>query len=163
MRKAILIIGGCFALLLVSSLLVTPESILKPYYNVRYHWSHLPTQSVLSLDTEIFEKFNHSDSSGSYNYGKDINFLYGSRHNQSANTYYYRFVNRGQYSLCVTSQGFAHLSGNSTMRLATGETKYLVLKDNRPPEQRSYRLYFYEACGWVSYSGGGLEITVPSE
>ena len=163
MRKATLVISGCLAVLLISFLLVMPEFVLKPYYNVLYYWSHLPSQSISSLDQKIFERFNHSDSGGSYEYGKDVDFLYESRYSQMVNTYYYRFVNRGQRSLCVVSEGFAHLSKNSTMRLAAGETKYRILKDDRPPKERTYRLYFYESCGWFSYSGGSLELTMPSE
>lgn len=102
-----------------------------------------------------------TDSGGSYNYGGKINFLYASRYNGSNRTYYHRFANTGQYLFCVTSEGFAHLMGDVQIRLLPGETKYLVLKNVYQSNVYNYRLHFYESCGWFSYSGGSIELTMP--
>ena len=163
MRTTLLLVGSFLVLLIVSFLLVMPEFITSPYYDLRYRWAHLPTQTVLSLDPAIFKKFGPIDSGGEYNYGSQVNFLYEWRYDQSTQTYYYRFANTGKYPFCVTSEGLARLVGNVNIQLSSGETKYLVLKNGRSPNLFSYRLHFYESCGWLSYSGGSLELTLPSE
>jgi len=158
-----LLIGSFLVLLIVSFLLVMPEFMTNSYYDLRYRWSHLPTQTASSVDPTIFKKFGPMDSGGKYNYGSQINFLYESRYDQLTQAYYYRLANTGQNPFCVASEGLAFLTGDVKIRLSPGETKYLVLKDRRPPNLYSYRLHFYESCGWFSYSGGSLELTAPLE
>lgn len=163
MRTALLILGSFLVLVAVSFLLVMPDFVLNPYYNIRYSWSHLPIQKTSSLDQAIFDRFKALDSGGSYNYSGGINFLYESRHDAALNAYFYKFANTGKKLFCAKSEGFAYLTGNVEMKLQAGEVKHFVLKEARPPRLRFDKLRFYESCGWLSYSGGELELTVSSE
>lgn len=163
MKVVSLIVGAFLILILVSFLLVTPEFILNPYYNVRYHYSHLSAKTDPSPNPSIFEKFGPADSGGSYDYSSQIKFSYASHYNPLTNAYYYRFANTGQSPFCVTSRGFAYLLGNVQIGLSPGEVKYFILQKKGVPSQHSYKLHFQESCGWFSYSGGSLELTVPAE
>jgi len=161
MKTGLVFTGFFLTIILVSFLIVTPEFALNPYYETRYHWSHLPTQAIPSPDSMIFEKFGPFDSGTSCDYSGKVNFIAESRYLAPTHTYYYKFANTGQHTFCVASKGLAYLTGNFKIRLLPGEIKYFVLTDKHSPKPRSYRLYFYESCGWFSYSGGSLEITIP--
>ena len=163
MKRIVLVVGYFLILCIVSFAMAMPQIFLNPYYNVRYHWSHLPTKPISSFDPSIFEKFGAVDSGGSYQYSNQIHFSYSSHHNSVTHTYYYKFANIGEYPLCVTSQGFAYLLGNVNIHLFPGESEFWVLKDEHTPTLRSYKLHFHESCGWLSYNGGSLELTLPAK
>ena len=163
MKTALFFIAVFLALFMVSLLTFSPELILNPYYNIRYRWSHLPTYAVSSLDSQIFQKFGSHDTGGEFNYSGEINLLYESRHDQSTNTYYYRFANTGRNLFCASSEAFALLTGNSKIKLRPGETKYFILKSEKGSVLNENDLRFFESCGWFSYSGGKIELAVPKK
>ena len=163
MKTALFVSAGLLLLLLISFLVVIPEFAVNPYYDIRYRWSHLPTQTASSVDPSIFEKFSSTDSGGSYSSGDRVSFLYETRYDKTTRTYYYKFANNGRGLFCLSSRGFAYLIGAAKIRIEPGETKYFLLKDDRPPRIQSESMRVYDSCGLIPYGGSGFEITAPTK